>query len=183
MSIGLSVTRLRLCALVGAMLLVGAMRADAQVRYAVGQDVVPVFEGWERNADGSFNFVFGYMNRNYEEPLDIPVGPANSFEPGPAGHISPKPRHVPPDSSSSSRSTCPRTGARKISCGPGWRGARRRKRMALSCRYRSWIPACTRRIGAGTASSVTTTIRRPRSWRVPRRERWRCRKNFRSRSR
>jgi len=77
-------SRLRLCALVGAMVLVGAMRPAAQVRYAVGQDVVPVFEGWERNADGSFNFVFGYMNRNYEEPLDIPVGPANSFEPGPA---------------------------------------------------------------------------------------------------
>jgi hypothetical protein len=27
--------------------------------------------------------VFGYMNRNYEEQLDIPVGPSNKFEPGP----------------------------------------------------------------------------------------------------
>src|SRR4029079_19220609 len=25
---------------------------------------------------------FGYMNRNYEEEIDIPVGPANTFEPG-----------------------------------------------------------------------------------------------------
>ena len=56
--------------------------AIAQIRYATGQDVVPVFEGWERNADGSFNFVFGYMNRNYEEQLDVPVGPNNSLEPG-----------------------------------------------------------------------------------------------------
>jgi hypothetical protein len=56
--------------------------ATAQVRYATGQDVVPVFEGWERNADGSFNMVFGYMNRNYEEAVDIPVGPDNAFEPG-----------------------------------------------------------------------------------------------------
>ena len=45
--------------------------AAAQIRYATGQNVVPVFEGWERNADGTFNMVFGYMNRNYEEELDI----------------------------------------------------------------------------------------------------------------
>jgi hypothetical protein len=54
----------------------------AQIRYATGQDVVPVFEGWERNGDGSFNFVFGYMNRNYEEEVDVPVGPNNFLEPG-----------------------------------------------------------------------------------------------------
>jgi hypothetical protein len=57
---------------------------SAQVRYAVGQNVAPVFEGWERNADGSFNMVFGYMNRNYEEEVDVPVGAANAFEPGAA---------------------------------------------------------------------------------------------------
>ncbi len=56
--------------------------ARAQVRYATGQNVVPVFEGWERNADGSYNMVFGYMNRNYEEQLDIPVGPDNALSPG-----------------------------------------------------------------------------------------------------
>jgi hypothetical protein len=61
-----------------------AAPAHAQTRTVVGQNVVPVFEGWERNADGSFNMVFGYMNRNYEEELDVPVGPDNSFEPGPA---------------------------------------------------------------------------------------------------
>jgi hypothetical protein len=54
----------------------------AQVRYAAGQNVVPVFEGWERNADGSFNMVFGYMNRNYEEQVDVPVGADNFLEPG-----------------------------------------------------------------------------------------------------
>jgi hypothetical protein len=46
--------------------------------------VVPVFEGWERNPDGTINMVFGYMNRNYEEETEIPVGPNNMFEPGPA---------------------------------------------------------------------------------------------------
>ena len=54
----------------------------AQVRYASGQNVVPVFEGWERNVDGSFTMVFGYMNRNYEEQVDVPVGANNFLEPG-----------------------------------------------------------------------------------------------------
>mgnify|MGYP001249020642 FL=1 len=47
-----------------------------------GQNVVPVYEGWETNADGSFNLVFGYLNRNYEEHLHVPVGPNNMLEPG-----------------------------------------------------------------------------------------------------
>src|SRR5689334_17131887 len=53
-----------------------------QVRHASGQGVAPVYEGFDVNADGSFNMWFGYMNRNYEEELDIPVGAANTFEPG-----------------------------------------------------------------------------------------------------
>ena len=54
----------------------------AQVRFDTGQNVVPVFEGWERNPDGSFTMVFGYMNRNYDQELDIPIGPGNRLEPG-----------------------------------------------------------------------------------------------------
>jgi hypothetical protein len=57
-------------------------RAAAQERHITGQNVVPVFEGWERNADGSFNMVFGYMNRNYDEEVDVPTGADNRFEPG-----------------------------------------------------------------------------------------------------
>jgi hypothetical protein len=56
--------------------------AVAQLRYSSGQDVVPVYEGWERNPDGTFNMVFGYMNRNYEEQMEIPIGPDNKIEPG-----------------------------------------------------------------------------------------------------
>jgi hypothetical protein len=55
----------------------------AQVQYGRGQDVAPVFEGWERNPDGTFSMVFGYLNRNYEEELDIPIGPNNTVEAGP----------------------------------------------------------------------------------------------------
>lgn len=57
--------------------------ANAQVRWERGQNVAPVFEGWERNPDGTFNMVFGYMNRNYSEIPHIPLGPKNWFEPGP----------------------------------------------------------------------------------------------------
>ena len=47
-----------------------------------GLSVAPVYEGWERNADGSFNLVFGYMNRNWDETFDAPIGPGNRIEPG-----------------------------------------------------------------------------------------------------
>jgi hypothetical protein len=53
-----------------------------QTRFARGQDVVPSFDGWIRNSDGTFTLVFGYMNRNYEEELAIPPGPDNKLEPG-----------------------------------------------------------------------------------------------------
>jgi hypothetical protein len=43
------------------------------------QSLQPVFEGWEKNADGTFSMWFGYLNRNYEERLNIPVGPNNGF--------------------------------------------------------------------------------------------------------
>ena len=55
-----------------------------QIRYNSGQNIVPVFEGWEKNADGTFNLVFGYMNRNYQEEPEVPIGPNNGFSPGPA---------------------------------------------------------------------------------------------------
>ena len=52
---------------------------SAQVQYATGQNIAPIFEGWERNPDGSYNMVFGYLNRNYEEEVDIPIGTENSI--------------------------------------------------------------------------------------------------------
>jgi hypothetical protein len=64
-----------------AVLLVGVagIRVGAQVQYARGQNVAPVFEGWEHNPDGTYNMVFGYLNRNYEEEVDIPLGTDNSI--------------------------------------------------------------------------------------------------------
>jgi hypothetical protein len=53
-----------------------------QTKFDSGQGVVPVYEGWIRNPDGSFDMVFGYFNRNFAEELPIPPGPANAVEPG-----------------------------------------------------------------------------------------------------
>ena len=55
-----------------------------QLRHWTGEGVAPVYEGYDANPDGSFNMWFGYMDRNYEEEPDVPVGPDNNFQPGPA---------------------------------------------------------------------------------------------------
>ena len=69
-------------ALVGASL-VSAQRADGQLAYQTGQNVSPAYEGLIQNDDGSKTLVFGYMNRNWSEELDVPVGENNFFSPGP----------------------------------------------------------------------------------------------------
>ena len=53
-----------------------------EATFSRGQTVAPAYEGWERNTDGSFNLVFGYMNRNWDEAIDVPIGPDNSIGPG-----------------------------------------------------------------------------------------------------
>jgi len=69
---------------------VAAGDAAAQsLTYSRGQNVAPAFEGWEEDADGSKHFVFGYMNRNWEEELDIPVGENNGFNVGGNEHGQP----------------------------------------------------------------------------------------------
>jgi hypothetical protein len=50
--------------------------------YLSGQGLSPAYEGWTANADGSFTMVFGYMNSNWQQEFDIPIGPQNAIEPG-----------------------------------------------------------------------------------------------------
>src|SRR5262249_35163642 len=60
-----------------------AVAAGAQsLSYTKGQNVAPAYEGWEQDANGAKYFLFGYMNRNWEEEIDVPVGPDNSFNIG-----------------------------------------------------------------------------------------------------
>jgi hypothetical protein len=79
---------MKLCApiaLAAAAMLTLSSGAGAQsLSYNSGQNVAPSYEGWEEDPDGTKYFVFGYMNRNWEEEIDVPVGPANGFSPGDA---------------------------------------------------------------------------------------------------
>ncbi|HTA69673.1 MAG TPA: hypothetical protein VK776_15390 [Bryobacteraceae bacterium] len=73
---------LALCFVVGVRAQPPAPTYIPQTKFSTGQDVQPVFEGWLRNADGTFTMVFGYFNRNWQEELAIPAGPDNKIEPG-----------------------------------------------------------------------------------------------------
>src|SRR5688572_63057 len=64
-----------------AIVVVGAT-AQTRYMYMKGESVHPAYEGWWPNPDGSFTMFFGYMNSNWEEEFDVPIGPANGFEPG-----------------------------------------------------------------------------------------------------
>ena len=52
------------------------------LKYKRGQNIQPIFQGWSRNPDGSFEMHLGYLNRNYVEELHVPIGPDNRIEPG-----------------------------------------------------------------------------------------------------
>ena len=71
-------------ALVLAVVLGHAAGAGAQTRftYSRGQSVSPAYEGWWPNDDGTYTMFFGYMNSNWVQQLDVPIGPDNNIEPG-----------------------------------------------------------------------------------------------------
>ena len=54
-----------------------------------GQSVTPVFEGWYRNADGTYSISFGYLNRNGTEQMQVPIGDGNFIAPGAANQGQP----------------------------------------------------------------------------------------------
>src|SRR3954469_22775208 len=75
-----------LAGLVAAVSLPQSSRAQVEIqnnfKYNSGQDVQPIFEGWSRNPDGSFDMHFGYLNRNWVEEPTAPIGPNNNIDPG-----------------------------------------------------------------------------------------------------
>lgn len=70
--------------LVYACVLLAAGTASAQYSRSKGLSVAPAYEGWRPNPDGTFEIIFGYMNSNWEEEFDVPVGANNKFSPGDA---------------------------------------------------------------------------------------------------
>ena len=59
-----------------------------------GASVTPAYEGWFDNADGSHNFLIGYLNRNFNQAVDVPIGPNNTM--GPNGPDLGQPTHFLP---------------------------------------------------------------------------------------
>jgi len=54
---------------------------NEQVLRPRGQPVIPLYEGYYPNPDGTYEICFGYFNLNTEEDVDIPLGPNNVIEP------------------------------------------------------------------------------------------------------
>jgi len=72
--------RLLLPACVLGLALVATARPEAQFEKMVST----TFDGWNQLPDGSYELVFGYMNRNSSE-IEVPLGDGNKVEPGPGG--------------------------------------------------------------------------------------------------
>ncbi|MBL4821681.1 MAG: hypothetical protein JKY98_11940, partial [Gammaproteobacteria bacterium] len=68
--------------IIGALLLLGSGSALSQDTFRRGQHIEPAYEGWWENDNGTISFIFGYMNENWEQELDVPVGEENFFSPG-----------------------------------------------------------------------------------------------------
>ncbi len=69
-------------AVLAAVLWLPSARAQTRFTYSSGQGLSPSYEGWMPNADGSATMYFGYMNSNWLQEFDIPIGPDNSFSGG-----------------------------------------------------------------------------------------------------
>lgn len=69
------------------LVVVPAAAAQTSFMYLRGQSIHPAYEGWMPNDDGTFDLYFGYMNSNWEEEFDLPVGPANYFSIVEAGSL------------------------------------------------------------------------------------------------
>jgi hypothetical protein len=46
-----------------------------------GASITGAFEGWFKNADGTFSLLLGYYNRNRKQIVDVPIGPNNRIDP------------------------------------------------------------------------------------------------------
>src|SRR5262252_6419914 len=67
---------------VAALVACATLTAQTRFTYSSGQSVSPAYEGWTYAPDGSVLMYFGYMNSNWLQEFDIPVGPDNAIEPG-----------------------------------------------------------------------------------------------------
>ncbi|HAT16295.1 MAG TPA: hypothetical protein DCS76_00775 [Gemmatimonadetes bacterium] len=57
----------------------GAQDAVGRFMRLRGEIVSPAYEGWWQNEDGGYTLFFGYMNSNWEQEFNVPIGPHNYF--------------------------------------------------------------------------------------------------------
>jgi hypothetical protein len=69
--------------------------SEHSLTYSRGEAVLPVYHGWHPHPDGTVDLWFGYLNQNWREEPDIPVGPDN-FISGPYGPDAGQPTHFLP---------------------------------------------------------------------------------------
>src|SRR5262245_60371374 len=69
--------------------------SEQMLTYSRGQAVLVTYNGWSPRDDGKVDLWFGYLNQNYREELDIPVGP-NNFVSGSYGPDAGQPTHFLP---------------------------------------------------------------------------------------
>ncbi len=80
--------------LIAAMALVGGPLTSA-ARAQEKQPIYPAYDGFLKNADGSYTIAFAYFSHN-AEPVTVPAGAANAFSPGAGDRMQPvtfKPGH------------------------------------------------------------------------------------------
>ena len=68
-----------LLAFLAMLLFVQTVEGQTRFMYLSGQSISPAYEGWWPNEGGSFTLFLGYMNSNWEQHFDIPIGPDNYF--------------------------------------------------------------------------------------------------------
>src|SRR5690606_5819442 len=60
---------------------VGGQRYPLAPAIQRGEGVAPFFDGAYLNEDGTVTYSFGFMNRNQNELIEIPIGPDNTLSP------------------------------------------------------------------------------------------------------
>ena len=70
----------------------GLPRDDSSITHSRGQSVIPIYNGWHPNTDGSFDLWFGYLSDNWHQEVDVPVGANNSIS-APHGPDAGQPAH------------------------------------------------------------------------------------------
>ena len=73
----------------------GIGEEGSMLTYSRGQAVIPIYNGWQPMPDGTINLWFGYINNNWREEPDVPVGANNNIS-APFGPDAGQPAHFLP---------------------------------------------------------------------------------------